>query len=191
MIDTEIVSRIAQKIKATRLAKGLTMQELCSRAMISKGLLSKIENSRTIPSLPVFINLIRSLDVSLKEFFEDMALLNGKDFVVIRGKDYKSITKEGRPGFHYLHILSQNIPGCTLEVALLTVEPGAKGRPTTTDGFEFKYLLSGNCQYQINEEIVKLEQGDSIYFDASKPHLPINSSRKETVMLVVYFLITK
>jgi transcriptional regulator with XRE-family HTH domain len=191
MIDVESVSRIAQKIKATRHSKGLTMQELCNKAMISKGLLSKIENSRTIPSLPVLVNLIRSLELSLKEFFEDMVLLNGKDFVLIRKNDYTPMTKEGRPGFHYLHVLSQNIPGCTLEVALLTVEPGATGRPTTTDGYEYKYMLSGSCQYQIGEELISLENGDSIYFDASKPHLPINNSRSEALMLVVYFLITK
>ncbi|TXH30924.1 MAG: XRE family transcriptional regulator [Cyclobacteriaceae bacterium] len=191
MVDTESVSRIAQKIKASRLAKGLTMQELCSKAMISKGLLSKIENSRTIPSLPVLVNLVRSLDVSLKEFFEDMVLLNGRDFLVIRKNSYNHVTKEGRPGFHYLQIMSQNIPGCTLDVALLTIEPGAKGRATTTDGYEFKYVLSGSCEYRIGDETVQLDCGYSIYFDASKPHLPVNQTRKEAVMLVVYFLINK
>ncbi|MBX2944216.1 MAG: cupin domain-containing protein [Cyclobacteriaceae bacterium] len=74
---------------------------------------------------------------------------------------------------------------------MLTVKPGAKGRPTTSDGYEFKYLISGRCDYQINNEKITLEEGDSLYFDASVPHLPINTSGEKAVMLVVYFLMPK
>lgn len=191
MIDNEVVSRIAQKIRATRLEKNLTIQQLANRTKVSKGLLSKIENSRTLPSLPVFITLIQSLDISLKEFFSEMVLLNGKDYLVVKKDQYKMVEREGREGFDYQHILSQNISTCTMEAVLLTVKPGAKGRPTTSDGYEFKYLISGRCDYQINNEKITLEEGDSLYFDASVPHLPINTSGEKAVMLVVYFLMPK
>jgi transcriptional regulator with XRE-family HTH domain len=191
MIDNEVVSRIAQKIRATRLEKNLTIQELARRSNVSKGLLSKIENSRTVPSLPVFITLIQSLDISLKEFFHDMVLINGKDYLLVKKDECVPMQREDRPGFSYQYILSQNIVNCTMEAMLLTIEPGAKGKPTTTDGYEFKYVLSGNCVYQINNEEIRLEEGDSIYFDASVPHLPVNKSRRKTVMLVVYFILPK
>ncbi|MEO7991144.1 MAG: XRE family transcriptional regulator [Chryseolinea sp.] len=191
MVDNEIVSRIALKIRATRLKKNLTIQQLATRTKVSKGLLSKIENSRTIPSLPVFVTLIQSLDISLKEFFEDMVLTNGKDYLHIKKDEYVTVEREGREGFQYQYILSQNILNCTMDVVLLTLEPGAKGNPSTTDGFEFKYMLSGNCEYQINNEIIKVEEGDSIYFDASVPHLPINRSRRKVIMLVIYFILPK
>jgi transcriptional regulator with XRE-family HTH domain len=191
MIDNEVVSRIAQKIRVKRLEKNLTIQELAKRSNVSKGLLSKIENSRTIPSLPVFITLIQSLDISLKEFFQDMVLINGKDYLLIKKNQYTAMEREGRPGFNYQYIVSQNLSTCTMEVVLLTVEPSAKGKPTTTDGYEFKYILSGSCEYQINNETILLEEGDSIYFDASVPHLPINRSRRKVVMLVIYFILSK
>src|SRR5690349_13611644 len=74
MIHDETVIQIAQKIRAVRLQKKLTIQQLADRAKLTKGLISKIENSRTVPSLPVFVGLIRALDVSLKDFFEDITL---------------------------------------------------------------------------------------------------------------------
>ncbi len=191
MIDNEVVSRIAQKIRATRLSKNLTIQQLADRTHVSKGLLSKIENSRTIPSLPVFITLIQSLDISLKEFFEDMVLINGKDFFLVKRGNYVEMEREKREGFYYEYILSQNMSTCTMEAVLLTVNPRAKGKPTTTDGYEFKYIISGNCEYHINNQVIMLEEGDSIYFDASKPHLPVNNSRRKVVMLVIYFLMPK
>jgi len=191
MIDNEVVSRIAQKIRSTRLEKNLTIQQLATRTNVSKGLLSKIENSRTIPSLPVFVTLIQSLDISLKEFFQDMVLINGKNYLLIKKDQYTAMEREGRSGFNYRYILSQNITNCTMEAVLLTVEPDAKGRPTTTDGYEFKYMLSGSCEYLINNETIRLDEGDSLYFDASVPHLPVNKSRRKVVMLVVYFLLPK
>jgi transcriptional regulator with XRE-family HTH domain len=191
MVDNEVVSRIAQKIRATRLEKNLTIQQLATRSNVSKGLLSKVENSRTIPSLPVFVSIIQSLDISLKEFFHDMVLTNGKDYLLVKKDDYTPLEREGRSGFHYQFILSQNITNCSMDAVLLTLEPGAKGKPTTTDGYEFKYILSGSCEYQINNEVILLEEGDSIYFDASIPHVPLNHSRKKVIMLVIYFILAK
>lgn len=191
MIDNEVVSRIAHKIRATRLEKNMTIQQLASRSNVSKGLLSKVENSRTIPSLPVFITIIQSLDISLKEFFHEMVLINGKDYLIVRKDQQTQMEREGRTGFNYQYILSQNITNCTMEAVLLTLEPGAKGKPTTTDGYEFKYILSGSCEYLINNETIRLDEGDSIYFDASAPHLPVNKSRRKVVMLVIYFILPK
>jgi transcriptional regulator with XRE-family HTH domain len=191
MIPNEIVSRIAQKIRSTRLKKNLTIQELADRTRVSKGLLSKIENSRTLPSLPVFIQIVQSLDVSLKEFFEDMALMNGKDYILIRKDNTVPMEREGRIGFKYRFILSQSIATGTMEAVILTLEPGATGRPTITDGFEFKYIISGSCEYNINNEKVEMHEGDSIYFDASVPHLPSNNSNSNCVMLVIYFIIPR
>lgn len=68
----EIVRKIAAKIREIRIAKNLTVQQLADRAGVSKGLLSKIENSRTIPSLPVFVRILRSLKLGFQDFFKDM-----------------------------------------------------------------------------------------------------------------------
>jgi transcriptional regulator with XRE-family HTH domain len=191
MIDTEVVSKIAQKMKAVRLEKGMTIQNLCDRTSLSKGLISKIENSRTIPSMPVFVNLIQALGVPLKDFFEDLTYLIGKDYIHVKAKDYSTIKKEDRPGFNYLHILSQSIGSCTLESAILTLDGKTSGKPTITDGFEYKYILRGTCEYTINSTKIVLEEGDSLFFDASKPHFPSNQSKQKVVMLVLYFLMLK
>lgn len=189
MVSNEIISRIAQKIRAKRMERNMTIQQLADKTKVSKGLLSKIENSRTLPSVPVLVDLIQALGISLKEFFEDMVLLNGKDYLLIKKEKYTFVEREGRAGFNYQFILSQSMMASTMEVVLLTVEPGAKGRPTTSHGFEYKYLITGECEYHVNNEIVKMETGDSIYFDASVPHLPVNNTNQNAVMLVLYFII--
>ena len=190
MIHNEVLSRIAQKIRATRLQKSLTIQQLATRMHVSKGLLSKIENSKTMPSLPVFITLIQSLDISLREFFEDMLLINGREFLLVKNNRPQALNKnEETDGFTHHHILSQNIPHCTMEAALLTIEPGSKGTPATADGFEFRYVLSGTCEYDINNDLILLEEGDAIYLDASVPHTLNNHTRRRASVLKLSFTI--
>ena len=159
MIDNQVVSRIAQKIRSTRLEKNLTIQQLATRTHVSKGLLSKIENSRTIPSLPVFVTLIRSLEISLKEFFQDMVLANGKNYLLVKKDQYAPLERALRSGLNYQFILSQNVTNCTMEIVLVTIESGSKEKPSTTNGYKFNYIVSGSCEYTVNNDSLQLEEG--------------------------------
>ncbi|HEY5823740.1 MAG TPA: XRE family transcriptional regulator [Cyclobacteriaceae bacterium] len=188
MIDSELLPRVAKKIKALRSNKNLTLAELSKQSNVSKGLLSKIENSRTIPSLPVFLGIVNALGVTLKDFFEGMDLLRGREYLLIKKNDRQPIQKEEREGFSYWFIMTQHLPGSSMQLVLLQVAPGARSTPSTTDGHELKYILAGHCDYYINEEIVRLEEGDALYFDGSKPHMPVNRGINPVVMLVIYFL---
>ena len=171
MIDNQVVSRIAQKIRNTRLEKNLTVHEPAVRTQVSKGLISKIENMRTIPSLPVLITLIHSLGISLKEFFEDMGLVNGKAYLLVRKDQYTPLGGEHRSGLSCQFILSQNVTHCTMEVVHVALEPGTRGKLPSSAGYEFKYILSGKCHVEVNDEHLEMEEGDSIYLDASTLHV--------------------
>jgi transcriptional regulator with XRE-family HTH domain len=190
-MQDEVIGRIGKRIKGLRKARGYTLQTLSERAHVTKGLLSKIENSRTIPSLPVFLQIVRGLEISTQDFFEDMKLVQGKNYLLIRKEEYQPAQKEERPGFHYQSILAQNLQTSTMEVVLLHLKPKTQSQPTTTDGFEFKYIVSGRCLYRIEDEELLLNEGDSLYFDASRPHHPINPFKKQVTMLVFYFLTAK
>jgi transcriptional regulator with XRE-family HTH domain len=191
MVQEELIGLIANKIKEIRKKKGLTLQTLSERTNLTKGLLSKIENSRTIPSVPVLFSLMQALETKPKDFFDSLAVSGNQNYLHLKKKEYKHIKKENRPGFDYRFILSQSLQGCTMETVLLTIKPKAKSKPTTTDGYEFKHIISGDCDYYIENEKISLQEGDSIYFDASKPHYPVNNTKRKVVMLVIYFLTVK
>lgn len=190
MIDNEITEVIAKKIKALRQQQGVTLSDLSKRTVLSKGLLSKIENGRTIPSLPVFMNLAKALNTNPGEFFE-ATYRSGKNFILLKKQNYERVKKEGRSGFEYDFIFSQLLSSCRWQSYLLTIKPKSESKPTITDGYEFKYMIHGRCQYQIGDEMLLLEEGDSLYFDASTPHMPINKSKGKAVMLVLYFIKTE
>lgn len=186
-MQQDATTYIAQKIRELRIKKGVTLQALSERTELSKGLLSKIENSRTIPSLPVFLNLAHALGSDPSEFFH-LLQTNGKKFLHLKRHAYERNKKEGRYGFEYEFILSQSLSACSMQSYLLTILPKADSRATTTDGFELKYIVHGHCDYQIGEDMVRLEEGDSLFFDASQPHMPVNNGKGKVIMLVVYFI---
>ena len=190
MIDFEMTEAIAKKIKEIRLMQGVTLSDLSKRTVLSKGLLSKIENGRTIPSLPVFMNLAKALNTSPKDFFEGSSLSGGKYYIHLRRSDYTLARKEGRQGFDYNFIFSQMLAPCRMQAYLITIRPKSEKKTTVTDGFEFKHILHGWCDYHIGDEVLTLEEGDSLYFDASIPHMPVNKSKGNVVMLAFYFVKT-
>jgi len=66
------ISFVGKRIKEMRLSKDLKLVEVAIKSGVSKGLLSRIENGRTIPSLPVFFNIISALDENPTTFFDQM-----------------------------------------------------------------------------------------------------------------------
>lgn len=181
---------IGKRIKEIRKKGGKTISEIATRADVTGGLISRIENSRTIPSLPVLLKIIASLDVEVIEFFHGMPKVNGSNYIVSRKEEHAIIEKEDEAvGFSYTYIFGKQVSSLGFETVLLEVAPGSKRGKVTTDAYEFKYMLSGECWYVIGEEEVLLKEGDSIFFDGRIPHVPMNKNSVTSTMLVVYLFI--
>ena len=59
------LSLIGLRILELRKAQKMSLRELAKRSGLSAGLLSKIENFRTVPSLSVLIEIANSLEVDV------------------------------------------------------------------------------------------------------------------------------
>ncbi|RDY60059.1 helix-turn-helix domain-containing protein [Flagellimonas nanhaiensis] len=181
---------IGKRIKEIRKNNKKTINDIAMKAGVTAGLISRIENGRTIPSLPVFFKIVDSLETEMIDFFDGMPKVNGQNFLVSRKEDQTIIDKEDDAvGFTYNYIFSKQLNSVGFESVLLEVQPNSKREKVTTDAFEFKYILSGKCYYLIGDQEVLLNEGDSIFFDGRIPHVPINKGKISSKMLVVYFFI--
>ena len=77
MIKDDILSNIGKKIREERKNKGLNLQQVASQSNITAGLLSKIENFRAVPSLPVLLNISKTLEVNMADLVEEV--VNNKE----------------------------------------------------------------------------------------------------------------
>lgn len=187
-MEDDILIQISNRIKERRREKNITVQELATQANVSKGLISQIENSRTIPSLIVLIDIIKALEIDLNEFFKDIRTKNDLSPILIKRKDeYEHFEKEHAQGFHYQRILTRFIDHSTVDIVILELEPNATRPLVETDAFEYKYILSGAIEYRFNDDKVLLNEGDSMLFDGRIPHTPVNLGNQTARMLVIYF----
>ncbi len=187
-MEENTLIHISNRIKEIRREKNITIQELADRVSVSKGLISQIENNRTVPSLLVLVNIVRALEVDLNRFFKDITYGNTLPAVIIRRKeDYDAFEKEQAVGFLYQRIFTKTIKNSTVDIVLLELEPDATRPMVVTEAFEYKYILSGKVDYIFEEQSYTLFEGDSMLFDGRLPHTPKNPTNEKAVMLIVYF----
>ncbi|WP_295711078.1 XRE family transcriptional regulator [Mucilaginibacter sp.] len=187
-MEEDILIQISNRIKERRREKNITVQELAVRANVSKGLISQIENSRTVPSLIVLIDIIQALEIDLNEFFKDIRSKDSPVPILIKRKsEYEHFEKEYADGFHYQRIFTQSITQSTVDIVILELEPDASRPMVETEAFEYKYILNGEVEYRFNDEKIILHQGDSMLFDGRIPHTPKNLGITTASMLVIYF----
>jgi transcriptional regulator with XRE-family HTH domain len=186
-MSQHLLTDIGLKLRTERKAAQLTLVDLAARAGVSKSLLSKIENGRTIPSLPVLLSLIKSLELLPETFFQGLHFEPTNKYIHLKPKDFKPIDKEEEArGFTYQLMLAETLKDLVMEAVILDIEPGAQRAMVSTDAMEFKYLLEGELQYHIEDEVIHLQAGDVLYYDGRQMHVPRNESSKTARMLVLY-----
>ena len=185
-----ILLEVSNKIKQIRSQKGITVLELAKKTDVSKGLISQIENNRTIPSLLVLMKIIGALNVDLNEFFSGIDHQQPGEVIIKKATNYLQFEKENAKGFIYKRILTRNLDHKTVDIVLLELGPGAtRTKLVHTNAFEYKYVMEGKVEYLINGKLYILEEGDSIFFDGRLGHKPSNIHTGKSQMLVVYFFL--
>lgn len=187
-MQEDILLQISNNIRARRKEIGITVQELADRAGVSKGLISQIENSRTIPSLIVLIGIINALDMDLNIFFREIgAGKKAPPILIKRRSEYQYFEKEYAEGFHYHRVFSRSVKNAVLDMVLLELDPNASRPLVQTEAFEYKYIISGSVTFDFDGHEVQFHEGDSMLFDGRIPHTPRNTGVSKAAMLVVYF----
>ena len=184
----QLLLGIGKKIRNYRKSRDLTISTVAKAAGVSKGLISKIENGRTIPSLPVLISIISALKIDMSNFFNGIELINKHGYTHIKREDYSTYEKEGAKGYLYNFIHSRSFSNFAFEVFVLDLEPEGKRKLVTTDGYEYLYILKGEINYRLDDKIILLKQGDSLFFNGKIPHVPYNKTDKVANLLVIYLL---
>lgn len=186
-MQEDIIIQISNRLKDIRKEKNITLQELAEQAGITKGMLSQVENSRSIPSLSVLLNLIKALKIDLNDFFKQISIQSENKVILKKKEEYQFFEKENAVGFHYQRLFSTTVHDYHIDFVLLRLEANAQREPVSTDAFEFKYLLKGKVEYMIADKLYTMDEGDSLFFDASDLHQLKSVGEEEAVLLVAYF----
>jgi len=165
---------IGREVRAFRKQKGITVAELSRKTDLSIGMLSKIENGNTSPSLTTLQTLANALSVPLTSFFSGYE--ERREAVHTKAGGGLEIEREGtRAGHNYnlLGHIGSNSSGVTVEPYLIELNSESDTFKTFQhDGIEMIYMLEGRVDYLHGSELYPLEPGDTLFFDADAPHGP-------------------
>lgn len=177
---------LAQRIKARRLDKRLTLEEVAARTGLTRSWLSKVENFRVTPSLSALGQIAAALEVPIAE------LVKGLDerprLVVVRRKERQEIQRDKPKSNIRYESLAFKRPDRQMDPLLLTVPPLESKRPAMPhEGEEFLHVLTGAIDFEYDGDVHRLAAGDSLYFDATARHRILNPHKKEAKVLCVFY----
>ena len=149
---------IGHEVRILRKALGLTVGDVAAATGLSVGMLSKIENGNTSPSLTTLQTLARALGVPITLLFQRFEERRG--------------TRAGHQ-YNLLGHIGATASGVQVEPYLITLSTESDVFPTFQhEGLEFLYMLEGEVVYRHGEQLFTMQPGDSLFFDADAPHGP-------------------
>jgi transcriptional regulator with XRE-family HTH domain/quercetin dioxygenase-like cupin family protein len=194
------MDNLGQRLKSVRLKAGMTLRELARQAEVSPSLISQIENGKSQPSVGTLYTFSKLLNVSVDELFEDRespelaAAVNGTGLAADgsgrmdpihawQPSEYSNRVSVVHPS-HRPHLtMAEGVvwerlaatPEHAVNFMQITYAAGATstagGDLMTHDGFEYGYVLSGEVEVTVGDEVFLLHAGESLGFDSKIPHV--------------------
>jgi len=163
---------IGREVKRYREKLGLTISELAKGARMSAGMLSKIENGATSPSLASLQALSRALHVPVTALFRGFEEIRDASFV--KAGQGLTIERRGTRAGHQYQLLGHTRRGPVMvEPYMITLTAESDVFPAFQHtGLEFLYMLEGEVVYRHGDKTYTMLPGDALFFDADAPHGP-------------------
>ena len=163
---------IGKQVRSQRKRLNLTVAMLARQARLSTGMLSKIENAQTSPSLATLTSLAAALQVPVTSFFRGYE--EQRDVTFIPAGEGLPIQRRGSGAGHQYQLLGHTIgKPYSIEPYLITITDESEVFPVFQHaGMELIYMLEGQVAYRHANQTYTLRPGDTLFFDAEASHGP-------------------
>lgn len=156
--------RIGAKLRATRLAQGLTLEQLAEASGVTRGFLSRIERDTTSPSVATLVQICQALSLPVGNLFEP------PDVQRISLAQAPRINMGGR---HLVEWMITPRDEDRVQVIRSRVEPNGTGGSehyTVACDVEVLHVLAGSVLVRLSGRDEELETGDTLTFPGRTPH---------------------
>ncbi len=173
--------KIGERLKRFRLINSLTQEELASRADLTKGFISQLENDATSPSIATLKDIADVFGITMQEFFAEST--KGED--VIFGDEARVQSTDDGAGI-MVELLVPGAQNREMDPALVTLKPGEEMEEQGYhEGEEFGYVLRGKVQLRLDDRLYTVKKDECFYFGSDKKHTIKNIGKTEAKILWV------
>ena len=164
-----------------------TKEAVAGKAGLTKGYLSKVENSKKSPPVSTLIVIAKALGVTISQIFgeENTAVRCS----VVKKTERQFMAKTG-VGFGYSYeTLAHKYPDKKMEPSILTIPADSrKSLVFQHDGEEMVLVLEGAMRFFHGGDEYLLESGDCVYYDSSVPHYALPADHRDVKCVDVIYV---
>ena len=172
--------KIGERLRRLRMVNSLTQEELASRADLTTGFISQLENDATSPSIATLKGIVDVFGVIMQEFFSeepDQEIVFGRDARVqatADGDDFK------------VELLVPGAQNRGMDPVLVSLEPGAEmDEQPIHEGEEFGYVIAGKLQLKLDDKVYTVGKDECFYFASDRRHSVKNVGKGAAKLLWV------
>jgi transcriptional regulator with XRE-family HTH domain len=161
---------IAERLKALRGGRGLTLDELSNRSGVSRAMISRIERGEASPTAQLLSRLCAALDVTLSTFFASER--DGKGPLARRTEQL--IWRDPETGYER-RAVSPPQTASRIDLVEVALPAGARVTYPPETGkagmSQHVWLFSGVLEITVANVTYRLEPGDCLYMSISEGHV--------------------
>ncbi len=179
--------QIVKNIKKFRINKKMSLERLANLTALTKGYVSKIENSDKAPPFSTLIKIADALNTDISLLIaEDSEVPENINLCIVRKNERKEVISRGTLyGYHY-EALAHKKTGKNMEPYIILPAFNERG-VFSHEGEEFMYILEGTHEFIYDGKKYLLGEGDSIYFDSIIPHSGRSIGNKKAKILAIMY----
>lgn len=182
----EQIKQIGERLHGLRDVLDISVEEIAALCGITVDRYEKMENGETELSVANLQKIAKKYGISLDVLMFGEEPKMSSYFLTRKGQG-KSV--ERRKAYQY-ESLASGFRGRKADPFIVTVEPKDANAPkemNSHSGQEFNMVLEGTMELTIGTKSLVLNEGDSIYFDATHPHGMRTLNDKPVRFLAIIF----
>jgi len=174
---------LGNRIRAERLDRHLSLNDLSDRSGVSRSMLSAIERGSKVPTVLVLDHIAGALGVSVSRLLME----ERKDRVVVLRAEQQEVVTEDAGWMR--RIVSPVLRGIDFEMGRFEFDPGVDAGEfgTHQHGWtEYVAVEKGSLQITLNgTDVYLLGEGDALFYESDVPHAFRNPGRSKTIGYIV------
>ncbi|MBQ2714312.1 MAG: AMP-binding protein [Clostridia bacterium] len=174
MNNTDIefkIREIAQRIRTLREIEGISTDTFAKRVGMTREEYSEYENGKRDLNFAFLYRCAAALNVDVTEIIEGSSPKLAGYTVTRRGEGQEIQKAHGMTYFNLASAFKKRIAEPLYVVVDYDKEAESRDIELTThEGQECDIVISGALKVQVGNHVEVLHEGDSIYYDSSKPH---------------------
>lgn len=182
---------LSPRLRALRLAAGLSLSQLARMTGLTKGYLSKVERGAAQPSIGSICRIAEALQLPPGRLLAagEARGAGAADLARASGARARAAPEPAEKAQLALRPL---FPDSGARLAAMEMWPPLAARPAAASsahaGEEFLHVLSGRMEITFSDERFTLGPGDSLRFDARRPHRTRSLGAERAHVLLVLAL---